>query len=96
MIQRATHILGTAIRETALSIDRIGSSLACNNSLKEIVSKHRSVMSMYDKSPLIGDQTFVAPSATIVGQVIISPESSVLIYHQYRIYHFLSLLTTFF
>lgn len=35
------------------------------------VSRHRRIMSLYDKQPAVADGSFVAPCATLVGDVTV-------------------------
>ena len=36
---------------------------------KEVFSRHRPVMKIYDKNPILAVDTFVAPNASIIGKV---------------------------
>jgi carbonic anhydrase/acetyltransferase-like protein (isoleucine patch superfamily) len=41
------------------------------------VSRHRTLMNLFDKTPVIEESAFVAPSASIVGNVQIGEKSSI-------------------
>lgn len=41
------------------------------------MNRHRPVLSLFDKVPNVGQDAFVAPSATVVGDVTLGPQSSV-------------------
>ena len=41
------------------------------------VSRHRKVMSVYDVAPVLGEGVFVAPSASVIGDVSLGASSSV-------------------
>lgn len=42
-----------------------------------IVSRHRTLMNLYDKVPVIPQNAFVAPSAAVVGDVNVGSRSSI-------------------
>ena len=48
-----------------------------NEIFKDTVSRHRKIMSLYDKSPTITSDIFIAPNASVIGNVNISSKSSV-------------------
>ncbi|CAE5959557.1 unnamed protein product [Arabidopsis arenosa] len=56
---RAIHTLGNRIRGTAQSLDRVGSLLQGSHHIEEHLSRHRTLMTVVDKSPL------VAPNASV-------------------------------
>jgi hypothetical protein len=41
------------------------------------VSKHQTILSIFDKTPVIGESTFVAPGASVIGDIQIGEKSSV-------------------
>ena len=41
------------------------------------VSKHQTIMSIFDKTPVIGESAFVAPGASVIGEVQIGEKSSI-------------------
>ncbi|CAG9462142.1 unnamed protein product [Pedinophyceae sp. YPF-701] len=69
--------LGYALRETALMLDRLGSRLTGSWAFREELNRHRTLMSLKDKVPAIASDTFVAPSAAVIGDVKIGPGASV-------------------
>jgi len=75
--KRTTYSLGRALRETGLSLDAKGSQLTKDIAYLEPLSRHRSIMPLYDLSPIILLDCYIAPNATIIGEVIIGNESSV-------------------
>lgn len=77
MIRRASHLFGTAIRETGQAMDRLGLVITENDIYKETFSRHRPVMNIYDKVPMLAADTFVAPSASVIGRVQTLDRSSV-------------------
>lgn len=42
-----------------------------------IVSRHRTLMNVYDKSPVVDKDVFVAPSASVIGDVQVGRASSI-------------------
>jgi gamma-carbonic anhydrase len=50
-------------------MDVYGSRLTKDIAYLEPLSRHRNVMNLYDLSPAILLDTFIAPNATIVGEV---------------------------
>lgn len=76
-MKRILFELGRALRETGNQIDRIGLRAIDKPIFKEPFSRHRSVMNLFQKYPVIENNAFIAPSATVVGQVQILDSSSV-------------------
>eukprot|EP00211_Chloroparvula_japonica_P013976 CAMPEP_0119131162 /NCGR_PEP_ID=MMETSP1310-20130426/9635_1 /TAXON_ID=464262 /ORGANISM="Genus nov. species nov., Strain RCC2339" /LENGTH=247 /DNA_ID=CAMNT_0007121715 /DNA_START=144 /DNA_END=887 /DNA_ORIENTATION=+ len=76
-MQGLFRTLGRAIRETGLALERSGRVLEGNYAFKEELSRHRRVMVLQDKKPHIGPDVFVAPSASVIGNVKIGKASSV-------------------
>ncbi|XP_024976920.1 gamma carbonic anhydrase 1, mitochondrial [Cynara cardunculus var. scolymus] len=74
---RAAYTVGFWIRETGQAMDRLGSRLQGNNYFKEQLSRHRSLMNVYDKAPAVDKDAFVAPSASIIGDVNVGAGSSI-------------------
>ncbi|KAI3521969.1 hypothetical protein L1887_11446 [Cichorium endivia] len=74
---RAAYTVGFWIRETGQAMDRLGSRLQGNNYFKEQLSRHRSLMNVYDKAPVVAKDAFVAPSASIIGDVQVGSGSSI-------------------
>ena len=48
-----------------------------SNAFREAISKHRTVAGIYDKVPALPRRGFVAPSASVIGDVTIGEKSSV-------------------
>ena len=77
MIRRATHLLGTAIRETGQMLDRFGLKCMGDDIFNETYSRHRPIMNLYDQRPTLSSDVFIAPSASVIGKVLIDNRSSV-------------------
>ncbi|GFP88109.1 gamma carbonic anhydrase 1 mitochondrial [Phtheirospermum japonicum] len=74
---RAVYSLGYWIRETGQAMDRLGSRLQGNYYFQEQLSRHRTLMNLFDKSPLVDKDAFVAPSASVIGDVHVGQGSSI-------------------
>ena len=77
MMRRAVVGVGRALRETGQAVERMGCRAQDNWIFQEKFSRHRAVMNLFDQRPDLGPQVFVAPSATIVGNVEVKPHTSV-------------------
>jgi carbonic anhydrase/acetyltransferase-like protein (isoleucine patch superfamily) len=77
MLRKVTFEVGRAVRETGQALDRLGLRVLGDNAFNERFSRHRQVMNLYDKRPVIAHDVWVAPNATIVGDVEICNDASV-------------------
>jgi hypothetical protein len=76
-MRRLSTVFGRALRESGQAIDRLGLLIAENEIYKETFSRHRAVMNLYDKRPLVPNGTFVAPNASVIGEVVLCDRASV-------------------
>ncbi|EFH70295.1 hypothetical protein ARALYDRAFT_891497 [Arabidopsis lyrata subsp. lyrata] len=74
---RAIYTVGNWIRGTGQALDRVGSLLQGSHRIEEHLSRHRTLMNVFDKSPLVDKDVFVAPSASVIGDVQIGKGSSI-------------------
>ncbi|XP_057758422.1 gamma carbonic anhydrase 1, mitochondrial-like [Arachis stenosperma] len=74
---RAFYTVGFWIRETGQALDRLGSRLQGNYFFQEQLSRHRPLMNVFDKVPVVHRDAFVAPSASITGDVHVGHGSSI-------------------
>ncbi|KAL1546762.1 Gamma carbonic anhydrase 2, mitochondrial [Salvia divinorum] len=74
---RAVYTLGSWIRHTGQAMDRLGSTFQAGYYLQDHVSKHRTLMNIYDKSPVVDKDAFIAPSASVIGDVQVGQGSSI-------------------
>lgn len=65
------------LRETGQALDRLGCSLMGNPAFKEQLSRHRTVMPLGSAVPTLPTVGFVAPSASLIGDVTLGEKSSV-------------------
>lgn len=73
---RAIYNVGQLIRKTGQAVDRLGSHLQ-GGYIEEQLSRHRTVLNIFDKAPVIDKDVFVAPSAAVIGDVQIGKGSSI-------------------
>nr|AAM61583.1 unknown [Arabidopsis thaliana] len=74
---RAFYSVGFWIRETGQALDRLGCRLQGKNYFREQLSRHRTLMNVFDKAPIVDKDAFVAPSASVIGDVHIGRGSSI-------------------
>lgn len=74
---RAFYSVGFWIRETGQALDRLGCRLQGKNCFREQLSRHRTLMNVFDKAPIVDKEAFVAPSASVIGNVQIGRGSSI-------------------
>ncbi|CAF1929978.1 unnamed protein product [Brassica oleracea var. botrytis] len=74
---RAIYTVGKWIRGSGQALDRVGSLLQGSHRFEEHLSRHRTLMNVFDKSPLVDKDVFVAPSASVIGDVQIGKGSSI-------------------
>jgi len=70
--------VGWGVRETGQALDRVGSRLQGEYAFKERLCRHRRIMPLYGvQRPSVGDGTFVAPNAAVIGHVEVGENSSI-------------------
>jgi len=69
--------LGRCLRETGQALDRVGVRAQGSEKFKELFSRHRQVMGVYEKQPEIANDAWVAPNASVIGEVSIASQSSI-------------------
>ncbi|KAI9118529.1 hypothetical protein K1719_010861 [Acacia pycnantha] len=74
---KAIYTVGCWIRGTGQAIDRLGSSLQGGYYLQEHLSRHRTLMNIFDKAPVVDKDAFIATSASVIGDVQIGRGSSI-------------------
>ncbi|CAH9088659.1 unnamed protein product [Cuscuta epithymum] len=74
---RAIYTVGFWIRETGQALDRLGCRLQGNYYFHEQLSRHRTLMNLFDKAPTVHKEAFVAPSASLIGDVQVGRSSSI-------------------
>eukprot|EP00591_Stephanopyxis_turris_P006169 CAMPEP_0195523344 /NCGR_PEP_ID=MMETSP0794_2-20130614/22394_1 /TAXON_ID=515487 /ORGANISM="Stephanopyxis turris, Strain CCMP 815" /LENGTH=230 /DNA_ID=CAMNT_0040653323 /DNA_START=82 /DNA_END=774 /DNA_ORIENTATION=+ len=76
-MRRLAFETGRALRETGQALEHLGLRVQKNDVFKQNFSRHRTVMGVYDKQPSISTDSYVAPSASVVGEVSLAASSSV-------------------
>lgn len=71
------YSIGFWVRETGQALDRLGCRLQGSHAFKEELNRHRTVSNLFDLQPAVAPNAFIAPSATVVGDVSIGAGSSV-------------------
>ncbi|KAJ4774623.1 gamma carbonic anhydrase 1 [Rhynchospora pubera] len=74
---KAIYTVGFWIRETGQAIDRVGCRLQGNYLFQEQLSRHRTLMNVCDKVPQVHKDAFVAPSASLTGDIEVGQGSSI-------------------
>jgi len=69
--------VGRALRETGQALDRLGLRAQNNLIFQQKVSRHRAVMNLYEKRPNTANDVFIAPSASVIGDVVLHDAASV-------------------
>lgn len=68
---------GMVLREFGQGLDRVGCVVMGSEAFREELSRHRPAMPLSGKQPKLPPSAFVAPSASIVGDVTLGEHSSV-------------------
>lgn len=76
-VGKAIYTVGFWIRETGQALDRLGCRLQGNYYFQEHLSRHRTLMNLFDKVPVVDKDAFVAPSASLIGDVHIGRSASI-------------------
>mmetsp|Transcript_9774 Transcript_9774/g.35806 ORF Transcript_9774/g.35806 Transcript_9774/m.35806 type:complete len:254 (-) Transcript_9774:123-884(-) len=76
-MERLLYGLGYAVRETGQALDRLGLTLQGSRIFREELSRHRTILPLFGKVPSVPASAFVAPSASVVGDVTIGERSSI-------------------
>ncbi|KAJ6931814.1 gamma carbonic anhydrase 1 [Populus alba x Populus x berolinensis] len=74
---RAIYTVGFWVRETGQALDRLGCRLQGNYYFQEQLSRHRTLMNIFDKAPVVDKDAFVAPGASVIGDVLVGRGSSI-------------------
>ncbi|KAL2249750.1 gamma carbonic anhydrase 2, mitochondrial [Sesamum indicum] len=74
---RAIYTLGNWIRVTGQAVDRVGCRLQGSYYFQEQLSRHRTLMDLLDKSPVVDKDAFIAPGASVIGDVQVGQGSSI-------------------
>ena len=67
--------LGRMLREAGLEIDRKGAIYGNDIAHLEPFNRHRNVLGFYEQHPQIAGSAYVAPNATVAGDIFVGPNS---------------------
>ncbi|GJQ10477.1 hypothetical protein GpartN1_g2268.t1 [Galdieria partita] len=76
-IRRALYMMGQMIRETGQSMDHLGMRVQGGYSYREPLSRHRQLMNVGIKKPVFENNVFIAPNASVIGNVQLGENCSV-------------------
>lgn len=76
-MKRGVSALGKALRETGQALDRMGMRAQDSWIFQEKICRHRAVMNLFDQRPFVSETTYVAPNASVIGNVNLKDQSSV-------------------
>jgi len=77
MFKKINFYTGSMCRDLGQKLDKFGATLQGNLAFKEQLSRHRRIMPLQDKIPTLGHTLFIAPDASVIGNVKIGPKSTV-------------------
>ena len=77
-LRRVTAELGRALRESGAALDAAGLRALEKPLFKEPFARHRPVSALGDLAPSVSPDAFVAPSATVIGDVTLGPRAAVM------------------
>ena len=69
--------VGKALRDTGQAVERMGMRAQDNWIFQEKICRHRALMNLFDQRPKLRPSVFVAPNASLVGNVSVMDESSI-------------------
>jgi acetyltransferase-like isoleucine patch superfamily enzyme len=67
--------IGRMMREGGLELDEHGSRMVNDIAYLEPLSRHRNIMSLYNRHPEISPSAYIAPNATVYGYVFVGAGS---------------------
>jgi len=76
-LKKFCYHFGYTLRETGQALDRVGCTLQGEFAFREQLNRHRRVTGLYDKRPAIAQDVFIAPNASVIGQVNLAQGASV-------------------
>ncbi|KAK9829503.1 hypothetical protein WJX72_006243 [[Myrmecia] bisecta] len=69
--------LGSILRQTGKAFENVGCGVQGKYAYREALPKHRTLQPFGSKRPSLGQDTFVAPNASLIGDVSVGRNSSV-------------------
>ncbi|EPS62312.1 hypothetical protein M569_12479, partial [Genlisea aurea] len=74
---KAVYRLGSWIRVAGQAVDRLGSTVQGGYFVPETISKHRTLLALSEKTPIVDKDAFIAPSSSVIGDVQVGSGSSI-------------------
>eukprot|EP01126_Amoeba_proteus_P036244 TRINITY_DN3689_c0_g2_i6.p1 TRINITY_DN3689_c0_g2~~TRINITY_DN3689_c0_g2_i6.p1 ORF type:complete len:239 (+),score=27.55 TRINITY_DN3689_c0_g2_i6:92-808(+) len=71
------RLLARTYRSCGQSLNRLGLALQGSRALRETLSPHRRILPVYNQTPHLEDNLFIAPNTTIVGKAKIAQGTSI-------------------
>lgn len=71
------HVFGWMFRESGQAMDRLGCVLQGSLAHKNVLNRHQTIMKLYDQAPHLPTKGFIAPSASVIGDVHVGEKSSI-------------------
>jgi len=68
---------GNVVRDTGVTLEKAGMRMQGHLAYKEQLCLHRRLMPLFDIKPFIGQASWVAPTAALIGDVIVGARSTV-------------------
>eukprot|EP01110_Echinostelium_bisporum_P010527 TRINITY_DN3932_c0_g1_i1.p1 TRINITY_DN3932_c0_g1~~TRINITY_DN3932_c0_g1_i1.p1 ORF type:complete len:243 (+),score=74.29 TRINITY_DN3932_c0_g1_i1:36-731(+) len=76
-MQRVLFALGRSVREAGQALDRVGSRMQQNYGFTERLCRHQRLMTLYEKHPSVASGAFIAPNASVIGDVEVGENSTI-------------------
>ena len=89
-VRRAVDLFGKALRETGHAMDRLALTMNENEVFRSNFARNRTLMPLKDKAPVVHQDAFVAPNASVIGSVQLMESSNVCSFLLYNIYNAIS------
>eukprot|EP01102_Stenamoeba_stenopodia_P002836 TRINITY_DN126_c0_g1_i2.p1 TRINITY_DN126_c0_g1~~TRINITY_DN126_c0_g1_i2.p1 ORF type:complete len:238 (-),score=62.98 TRINITY_DN126_c0_g1_i2:125-838(-) len=70
-------MVGRFVRNVAQQLDQLGLAIQGNYAFREQLSRHRRLLALGDKRPVIKGDVFIAPNASVIGSVQLEEGASV-------------------
>ena len=74
-MRRVLYALSHSVRRTGQSLEQVGVRLQGALANRDALSRHKCILTWEGHTPKIGTEVFVAPSASVIGQVSLGEQS---------------------
>eukprot|EP00871_Galdieria_phlegrea_P000896 jgi/Galph1/1807/GphlegSOOS_G478.1 len=76
-VRRMFYFVGKLLRETGQSLDHLGIRVQGGYHYREPLSRHRQIMNIEQKKPVFEENVFLAPNASLIGNVQVGRGASI-------------------